>query len=85
MFKKECDAAVTELRREMSAEDFSTAWAEGAMLSTEDAIAYAQRRREERKRPSGGWESLPTTERDVVELVAGGLGNKEIADRAAKI
>ena len=35
--------------------------------------------RGEGKRPSFGWESLTPTERDVVELVANGLRNKEVA------
>ncbi|EUA19132.1 putative transcriptional regulator [Mycobacterium xenopi 3993] len=35
--------------------DFDAAWAEGAALSTEEAIAYAQRGRGERKRPASGW------------------------------
>ena len=35
----------------MGANDFDAAWAEGAALSTEEAIAYAQRGRGERKRP----------------------------------
>ena len=47
-------------------EDFDAAWAEGAALSTEEAIAYAQRGRGERKRPTSGWASLTPTERDVV-------------------
>jgi DNA-binding CsgD family transcriptional regulator len=50
-------------------------------LSIEEAIAYAQRGRGERKRAASGWESLTPTEADVVRLVAEGLGNKEIADR----
>jgi DNA-binding CsgD family transcriptional regulator len=50
-------------------------------LSTEDAIAYVQRGRGERKRPSTGWASLTPTELDVVRLVEDGLGNKEIAAR----
>ena len=52
-----------------------------ARLSAEDAIAYAQRGRGERKRPASGWESLTPTEHDVVRLVAEGLGNKDIAER----
>ena len=50
-------------------------------MSTEEAIAYAQRRRGERKRPSSGWASLTPTELDVVRLVKDGLGNKDIAAR----
>jgi DNA-binding CsgD family transcriptional regulator len=61
--------------------DFDAAWAEGAALSTELAIAYAQRGRGERKRPSSGWASLTQAERDVVRLVSEGLANKEIATR----
>ena len=50
-------------------------------LSLEEAIAYAQRGRGERKRPSSGWDSLTPTELDVVRLVSEGLGNKDIAAR----
>ena len=65
----------------MGDNDFDAAWAEGAALSTEEAIAYAQRGRGERKRPSTGWESLTPTELDVVRLVAEGIPNKDIATR----
>jgi DNA-binding CsgD family transcriptional regulator len=61
--------------------DFDTTWAEGAALSTEEAIGYAQRGRSERKRPSSGWGSLTPMEHDVVRLVREGLGNKDIAAR----
>lgn len=60
---------------------FDSAWAEGAALSTKEAIAYAQRGRGERKRPSTGWAALTPTELDVVRLVSAGLGNKEIATK----
>ncbi len=50
-------------------------------MSIEEAIAYAQRGRGERKRPSSGWDSLTPTEVDVVRLVEEGLGNKDIATR----
>jgi predicted ATPase/class 3 adenylate cyclase/DNA-binding CsgD family transcriptional regulator len=62
-------------------EDFSTAWAGGAALSTEDAISYALRGRGERKRPATGWASLTPTELDVARLVSEGLANKDIAER----
>lgn len=75
------DASVTALRDAMGDKDFESAWAEGAALSTAEAIAYAQRRRGERKRPTSGWASLTPTERDVVRLVSEGLANNDIAAR----
>ena len=75
------EASVTALRDAMGEKDFDAAWAEGAALSTEEAIAYAQRGRGERKRPTSGWASLTPTERDVVRLVSEGLANNDIATR----
>jgi predicted ATPase/class 3 adenylate cyclase/DNA-binding CsgD family transcriptional regulator len=75
------EASVAALRDAMGEKDFDSAWAEGAALSTEEAIAYAQRGRGERKRPASGWASLTPTERDVVRLVSEGLANKDIATR----
>jgi DNA-binding CsgD family transcriptional regulator len=73
--------AVAALRDAMGEQDFGSAWAEGAGLSLDEAIAYARRGRGERKRPSSGWASLTPTERDVARLVAEGLANNEIAAR----
>ncbi|MGB6206958.1 LuxR C-terminal-related transcriptional regulator [Mycobacterium sp.] len=75
------EAAATALRDALGEEDFDAAWAEGAALSTEEAIAYAQRGRGQRKRPASGWGSLTPTERDVVRLVSEGLANNDIATR----
>lgn len=75
------DAATAAVREALGQNDFDTAWAEGATVSTEEAIGYAQRGRGERKRPTSGWESLAPTECDVVRLVSDGLGNKDIATR----
>lgn len=73
------DGAVSALRQALGDNDFDSGWAEGAELSTDEVIAYAQRRRGDRKRPASGWESLTPTERDVVRLVSEGLANKDIA------
>jgi predicted ATPase/class 3 adenylate cyclase/DNA-binding CsgD family transcriptional regulator len=75
------EASVAALRDAMGEKDFESAWADGVALSTEEAIAYAQRGRGERKRPATGWASLTPAERDVVRLVSEGLGNSDIATR----
>jgi predicted ATPase/DNA-binding CsgD family transcriptional regulator len=74
-------ASVAAVRDTMGEKDFDAAWAEGAALSSDEAIAYAQRGRGQRKRPTSGWASLTPTERDVVRLVSDGLANKDIATR----
>jgi DNA-binding CsgD family transcriptional regulator len=75
------EASVAALRNAMGEGDFDSAWAEGAAMSIDEAIGYAQRGRGERKRPASGWASLTPTERDVVRLVSVGLANKDIATR----
>jgi predicted ATPase/DNA-binding CsgD family transcriptional regulator len=75
------EASVGVLRDALGDSEFEAAWAEGAALSTEEAIAYAQRGRGQRKRPSSGWGSLTPTELDVVRLVSEGLSNNDIAAR----
>ena len=81
IYQEGYDAAVASARDGLGEQDFEQAWAEGAVLSTEEAIAYAQRGRGARKRLTSGWESLTPTERDVVRLVSEGLANKDIATR----
>jgi predicted ATPase/class 3 adenylate cyclase/DNA-binding CsgD family transcriptional regulator len=75
------DILVTAARAQLGDEAFETAWAEGAALSLEDAVAYATRARGERRRPSSGWSSLTPMELHVVGLVAEGLTNPEIGER----
>jgi DNA-binding CsgD family transcriptional regulator len=75
------EASVAALRDALGEPDFEAGWAEGAALSVEEAIAYAQRGRGQRKRPTSGWASLTPTERDVVRLVSEGLANNDIATR----
>jgi DNA-binding CsgD family transcriptional regulator len=81
MYQAGYDAVVAIVREALGQVDFDLAWAEGAALSTEEAIAYAQRGRGERKRPTSGWGSLTPMENDVVRLVREGLGNKDIGAR----
>ncbi len=59
--------------------DFNSVWAEDAALSSDEAIAYAQRGRGQRERPASGWGSLTPTERGVVRLVSQWLANNDIA------
>jgi predicted ATPase/class 3 adenylate cyclase/DNA-binding CsgD family transcriptional regulator len=81
IYDADYETSVAALRDTMGKNDFDAAWAEGATLSTEEAIAYAQRGRGQRKRPTSGWASLTPTERDVVSLVSDGLANNDIAGR----
>ena len=81
IYQADYESAVEDLRNAMSEADFDAAWAQGAALSTEEAIAYARRGRGERKRPANGWASLTPTEFDVVRLLSEGLANKDIAAR----
>jgi DNA-binding CsgD family transcriptional regulator/tetratricopeptide (TPR) repeat protein len=73
--------AVGVVRNALGHSDFESAWAEGAAMSTLEAIAYARRGHSGRKRPASGWGSLTPTERDVVRLVCEGLANNDIASR----
>jgi DNA-binding CsgD family transcriptional regulator len=75
----EADTAV--VRDALGAGAFDEAWAEGAALALDDAIAYARRGRGKRKRPTHGWKSLTPTEVRVTELVADGLTNRQIGQK----
>jgi DNA-binding CsgD family transcriptional regulator len=75
-------AETDQLGREAIGEEaFAAARAEGRRLDLDDAVAYAVRARGERKRPSSGWASLTPTERQVVQQVAAGRSNAEIAQQ----
>jgi ATP/maltotriose-dependent transcriptional regulator MalT len=73
--------ALLWLRNTLGDSEFESSWAEGSAMSTEEAVAYAQRGRGERRRPDSGWESLTPAETNVVRLLSEGLSNKDIAER----
>jgi predicted ATPase/DNA-binding CsgD family transcriptional regulator len=74
-------AAIDRARQALGADDFGAAWAQGAQLSVEQAIAYAARGRGQRRRPTSGWASLTPTELEVARLVGQHLTNPQIAER----
>jgi len=76
---READFAAA--RTSIGDDTFNAAFADGHRLDEDAAVAYAQRARGERKRPTTGWRSLTPTESEIVELVAQGLTNKQIGER----
>lgn len=79
--RAEIDGQGDAARLLLGDERFTELWAEGAAMGWAEAVAYAQRGRGERRRPKLGWHSLTPTELQVVELVAAGAPNNEIAER----
>ena len=74
-------ADVKVVKAGLKAAEVKEAWAQGAALSFDEAVALGNRSRGGRKRPTVGWEALTSTERQVVDLVVTGLSNAEIAER----
>jgi predicted ATPase/DNA-binding CsgD family transcriptional regulator len=70
-----------ELREALGAQAYEATREQGAEMSTEDAAEWARRARGPRGRPAAGWDSLTPTELKVVELVAQGLTNPQVAER----
>jgi ATP/maltotriose-dependent transcriptional regulator MalT len=77
------EAGMAILRTMLDADELAVAWADGAALSRDDAVAAALRGRGPRDldRPSRGWASLTPGERQIVDLVMTGMTNREIADK----
>jgi predicted ATPase/DNA-binding NarL/FixJ family response regulator len=62
----------------LGAESLDRVLQEGARLSLEEAVAYAQRGRGEHASATHGWASLSPVERQVAELASQGLSNPDI-------
>ena len=60
-------------------DDFDSPWAEAPPCPPKKPIAYAQRGRGQRRRPTSGSASLTPTERDVIRLVCERAGQNDIA------
>ena len=73
--------ATSQARHVLGDEHFTRAWEQGQQLTLDDAVAYATRRGDGRKRPATGWASLTPAELEVVRLVGEGLRNDAIARR----
>ena len=72
-----------QTRRALGERAFQVAFRHGSNLSVEDAIAYAMKEKPQAEQASASTEKTTLTRRDreVADLVAEGLSNKEIADR----
>ena len=70
-----------ELAVELGDDAYAAARGAGAAMPLDEAIGWIRRARGTRKRPAAGWESLTPTELQVVELVAQGLSNPQVAER----
>ncbi len=81
VYDADYETSTAAVRDALGEREFESASAEGAAMSMEEAIAYAQRGGGERKRPTSGCSSLTPAERDVVRLVSEGLANNDIATR----
>jgi DNA-binding CsgD family transcriptional regulator len=75
------DEHLKSARAQLGEAGLAAAWAEGQLLSIDEAVAYATRSRGHRRRATSGWSSLTPTENSVVELLAQGLTNPQIAER----
>jgi DNA-binding CsgD family transcriptional regulator len=75
------EADLAAAREGLGAAELAAAWAEGAEMTLEAAVAYAAGERRRPARAVAGWEALTPAERQVAELVAEGLTNRQIAER----
>ena len=72
-------ATIERAREALGHDDFDRGLADGSAMDWTEAIAYAQRTRGKRGRPNSGWEAITPTEHKVIDAVADGLSNSQIA------
>jgi DNA-binding CsgD family transcriptional regulator len=75
------DRHVAAAQEQLSEDDATACWAEGASLTLMEAVAYVRRGRGERGRPETGWDSLTPAEHDLIRYVAEGCTNAQIGER----
>ena len=79
MVKERTKRNLAAARSAVGDERLDRALQDGAGLSLQGAVAYAQRGRGERAGATRGWGSLSPVERQVVELASRGLSNPDVA------
>jgi predicted ATPase/DNA-binding CsgD family transcriptional regulator len=79
MFKERTERNLASARAALGDESLDRALQDGARLSLQEAVAYAQRGRGAHADATYGWASLSPVERQVVELASQGLSNPDIA------
>jgi DNA-binding CsgD family transcriptional regulator len=77
--REEVASVLADIQTAMSRAAFEEAMAQGRALALEDAVAFTQRGRGDRRRARSGWESLTPSEHRVASLVGEHLTNDEIA------
>ena len=75
------DSRLARVRAGLDPASFDTAYREGQALTPQQAIAYANRGRGARNRPSHGWDSLTPMEAQIVELLIEGKTNVAIGQQ----
>jgi DNA-binding CsgD family transcriptional regulator len=75
-----CDADLQLARDSLEPRAFEAAYASGASLSLDQAVAQASNGRGQAGRRHDGWEALTETEQRMAALVSEGLTNREIAE-----
>ena len=79
VLRERTERNLASARAALGDESLERALQDGARLSLQEAVAYAQRGRGEHTDATHGWASLSPVERQVVELASQGLSNPDIA------